>query len=99
MAELDAKERNKLPAKDFAGPARSYPIEDKAHAENALGRAKQMLKRGTISQAAYDKICAKADKVLDKGGMAKKPAPKAEEKAEGKEGAKDEADEGDHEYR
>jgi hypothetical protein len=39
MAKLKAASRNKLPGKDFAGPDRSYPIEDKAHARDALSRA------------------------------------------------------------
>lgn len=39
MAKLDAKERSKIPPKDFAGPDKSYPIEDKSHARNALARA------------------------------------------------------------
>jgi hypothetical protein len=41
MARLKAAQRNKLPAKDFAGPARSYPIEDMSHARNALARVSQ----------------------------------------------------------
>jgi transposase len=38
MAKLSAKARKKLPAKDFAGPDRSFPIEDKNHARAALSR-------------------------------------------------------------
>ncbi len=30
MARLTGKERKDLPTKDFAGPARSYPINDMA---------------------------------------------------------------------
>lgn len=41
MAKLTAKERNSLPAKDFAGPDRSFPVNDKSHARNALARASQ----------------------------------------------------------
>jgi hypothetical protein len=41
MAKLHAKERNALPSKDFAGPDRSYPIEDASHARNALARVSQ----------------------------------------------------------
>ena len=41
MAKLNAKSRNALPSKDFAGPDRSYPIEDKSHARNALARVSQ----------------------------------------------------------
>ena len=39
MAKLTTKARKHLPEKAFAGPGRSYPIEDKAHARAALSRA------------------------------------------------------------
>ena len=41
MAVLTTKQRNKLPTKSFAGPDRSYPIQDAAHARNALSRVSQ----------------------------------------------------------
>lgn len=41
MAKLTAGTRNALPAKDFAGPERSYPINDMSHAVNALSRVSQ----------------------------------------------------------
>jgi len=41
MAKLTAQARKKIPSKDFAGPDRSYPIEDKNHARNALARVAQ----------------------------------------------------------
>ena len=41
MAKLTAAARKKIPGKDFAGPDRSYPIEDKSHARNALSRVSQ----------------------------------------------------------
>lgn len=41
MAKLTTQSRNKLSKKSFAGPNRSYPIEDKAHARNALSRVSQ----------------------------------------------------------
>jgi hypothetical protein len=37
--KLTAKARRAIPGKDFAGPDRSYPIEDRSHARNALARA------------------------------------------------------------
>jgi hypothetical protein len=39
--KLTAKKRNALPGKDFAGPDRSYPVEDASHARNALARVSQ----------------------------------------------------------
>lgn len=41
MAKLTSKERNRLPDSAFAGPDRSFPVQDKAHARNALARASQ----------------------------------------------------------
>ena len=38
MAKLTTKKRNKLPASDFAGKDRSYPVNDKSHAANAKAR-------------------------------------------------------------
>jgi hypothetical protein len=67
MSELNAKKRNKLPAKDFAEPdKRAYPIEDKAHAGNAKARASQAVKAGRMSKAEEAKIDKKADAVLKK---------------------------------
>ena len=39
MARLTAAQRKALPKSAFAGPNRSYPIEDRAHAANAKARA------------------------------------------------------------
>jgi hypothetical protein len=41
MAKLTTEERNKIPESEFALPGRRYPIEDKAHAQNARARASQ----------------------------------------------------------
>lgn len=41
MGRLKAAARKRLPTKDFAGPGRSYPIEDTSHARNALSRVSQ----------------------------------------------------------
>jgi hypothetical protein len=41
VARLTASDRKSLPAKDFAGPDRSYPVNDKSHARNALARVSQ----------------------------------------------------------
>jgi hypothetical protein len=39
-------------------------MPDKAHAVNAKARAKQQRKRGKLSKAAYDKVVAKANRVI-----------------------------------
>ncbi len=59
MARLTTKERNALPAKDFAGPNRTYPVEDKAHARNAKARAAQ-----NAGPALKKRVDAKANKKL-----------------------------------
>ena len=41
MAKLTTAERKAIPSKDFAGPDRSYPINDASHARNALARVSQ----------------------------------------------------------
>lgn len=38
MAKLTTSGRDKIAPKNFAGPNKSYPIEDKSHARNALSR-------------------------------------------------------------
>lgn len=62
MARLTAAARKKLPASAFAGPNRSYPVEDKAHARNAKARASQF-----ASPSLKAKVFAKANKKLGKG--------------------------------
>lgn len=59
MAKLTTKARKALPSSSFAGPGRSYPVEDKAHARNAKARASQF-----ASPALKAKVDAKANKVL-----------------------------------
>jgi len=71
MATLRAKTRNALPTSEFAGPDRSYPIEDRSHAGNAKARAKQQLKAGKLSRAEYDKIVAKANRKLGEAKQSK----------------------------
>lgn len=39
VAKLTTKQRKKIPAKDFAGKGRSFPINNRSHAVNALARA------------------------------------------------------------
>jgi hypothetical protein len=75
MADMTAKKREKLPAKDFGLPekARStkakkdsgnYPMPDKAHAANAKARATQQQKAGNLTKSEKQRIHRKADKVL-----------------------------------
>lgn len=60
MAKLTSAKRRNLPASDFAGPARSYPVNDANHARNALARASQAANEGRISKSEEARIDAKA---------------------------------------
>lgn len=59
MAKLTTAARKKIPTSKFAGPNRSYPIQDKTHAANAKARAAQF-----ASPSEKAKIDAKANRVL-----------------------------------
>lgn len=61
MGKLTAQARRALPASDFAGPGRSFPIPDKGHAKAALGRI------NNAPPSARPKIRARADAMLKKG--------------------------------
>lgn len=64
MSKLTSKGRGNLPSSKFAGPDRSYPVNDKAHAANAKARATQAVDAGRMSSSEKAKIDAKANKVL-----------------------------------
>ena len=76
MAEIKAKNREKLPSKDFGLPEKArtkdqkkesgnYPMPDKPHARNAKARAAQQQKAGNLTKNERERIDRKADKVLD----------------------------------
>ncbi len=67
MAKLTAKKRNSLPNSAFAGPGRSYPVNDASHARNAKARASEMYHKGTLSSSQKQKIDNRADAVLERG--------------------------------
>jgi hypothetical protein len=71
-----ALKRQKLKKSQFGLPSkRKYPMPDAKHAALAKGRAKQQLKNGKLSRSAYEKIVAKANRVL--GRSKKKKATKS----------------------
>ena len=64
MTKLTPKGRAKIPTSKFAGPGRSYPVQDKGHAKAAIGLA-------AMHHSPNEKsIDAKAERVLHKGGKA-----------------------------
>lgn len=64
MAKLTTKARKALPKAAFAGPDRSYPVQDKSHARNALARVSQAVNAGRMSPSTASKIKAKARKKI-----------------------------------
>ena len=75
MAKLDAKQRAKLPAKDFGLPENArtakakkesgnYPIPDEGHAISAKRYSAKELKDGNLTKDEFERINRKADKVL-----------------------------------
>jgi hypothetical protein len=75
MAKLTPRKREKLPAREFGLPekARSadakkdtgnYPMPDREHAISAKRLSRKNLKDGNLTQAEFDRINRKADKIL-----------------------------------
>lgn len=60
MAVLNAAARKKIPTTQFAGPDRSFPINDPTHARMAISGATRSQHAGNISESTADKIKAKA---------------------------------------
>jgi len=63
MAKLTARGRRRLKRGAFALKGRRFPVNDKSHARNALARASQGVKRGTLSSGeaatVRRKVCGK----------------------------------------
>ncbi|HEX5936377.1 MAG TPA: hypothetical protein VFZ75_01605 [Actinomycetota bacterium] len=75
MGDLRSSRRARIPKRRFGLPERArtpaakkesgnYPMPDRRHAANAKARAKQQLKRRRLSRAKYDRIVAKANRIL-----------------------------------
>lgn len=74
MAKLTAKTRKKIPDSKFAGPNRSYPVQDRSHAVAAKAFSSRAVKAGRMSASQKATIDAKANKVL--GSSSKKKGKK-----------------------
>jgi hypothetical protein len=68
MSKLTTEKRDSVPDRAFAGPGRTYPIEDAAHARDAKARASAEYHRGRLTRAEFDAINASADAVLKEAG-------------------------------
>ena len=75
--DLTAKKRDKLPDSVFAGPNRTFPIENMDHARLAVSGAARALNAGNIDQDTHDEIVRKAHAYMRLHGamsaMDKKP--------------------------
>ena len=54
--KLTSATRNDLPSSDFAGPDRSFPIEDPNHARAALSMAHNAANPGAIRAAVHKRF-------------------------------------------
>jgi hypothetical protein len=66
MAKLNAATRKGMPKKDFAGPGKSFPVNDKVHARMAISGATRSERAGNISSGTEAKIKAEARAKLGK---------------------------------
>lgn len=64
MAKLSTSARKALPGHDFAGPDRTFPVENKTHADKALQLAPYAREKGDISAWEEHHIETRARNVL-----------------------------------
>src|SRR5690349_21384315 len=60
MTVLDASKRKVMPKAEFAGPGKSFPVNDANHARLAISGATRSERAGNISAGEASKIKAKA---------------------------------------
>lgn len=65
--KLNAAARKRMPKSEFAGPGKSFPIEDKIHAKEALSGATRSEHAGNISASEAAHIKSKARAKLGEG--------------------------------
>ena len=64
--KLTAAKRKAMPKAQFAGPGKSFPVNDPTHARLAISGATRSERAGNISPATATKIKAKARAKLGK---------------------------------
>ena len=67
MSKLTSKDRKGMSKGSFAGPNRSFPIENKVHARMAISGATRSERAGNISPSTAARIKAKARNKLGSG--------------------------------
>jgi hypothetical protein len=76
MAVLSSQDRKSMPKGEFAGPGRSFPVNDATHARMAISGATRSEHAGNISSSEEASIKAKARaKLGEKGGSSKEAPP------------------------
>lgn len=58
--KLTSGKRKSMPKSSFAGPGRSFPVNDKTHARLAISGATRSERAGNISKTEEQKIKSKA---------------------------------------
>lgn len=58
--KLNAADRKKMPSREFAGPGKSFPVQDATHARMAISGATRSYNAGNISKSTEDSVKAKA---------------------------------------
>jgi hypothetical protein len=75
MAKLTTKQRKALPAKEFVFPkTREFPIEDEAHARDALARAAR--KGGAVEAKVRAAVHKKYPNIVEKKAAASRTKKK-----------------------
>ena len=64
MARMSTSKRNRLPKSSFAGPGRTFPLNDRAHDKAAIRLAPRSEHAGNISRSTERKIVARAKRKL-----------------------------------
>lgn len=67
MAKLNAAARKNIPSGRFAGPGRSFPVNDATHVRLAISGATRSKRAGNISSSEEASIKSKARKKLGTG--------------------------------
>lgn len=65
MAKLSAGKRRSMPKGQFAGPGKSFPVNDKTHQRMAISGATRSYNAGNISKSEEQRIKSKARGLLD----------------------------------
>lgn len=64
MAKLSTEDRKEMPKSAFAGPGKSFPVNDATHARLAISGATRSENAGNISSTEASRIKAKATRAL-----------------------------------